>query len=176
MTGRDLGAKVSSLFDVVAQHRPLKNAGSSVISYACDPRHDEDVGLHRAKKVFFSSLWFWTVRDRDTKYLIFHMENMHDFEKKKRASLFIYKFWLSKYTQKKNNNSTLTWLIFGVCLKVYYENTYQLDPPSKFRADKVRPIIEQVLQVNLEGRREWFPRRSVFNNSPLNINIPASII
>lgn len=175
MTGRDLGAKVSSLFDVVALHRPLKNAGSSVISYACDPRHDEDVGLHRAKKVFFSCLWFWTVRDRVTKYLIFHMENMHDFEKK-RASLFIYKFWLSKYTQKKNNNNTLTWLIFGVCLKVYYENTYQLDPPSKFRADKVRPIIEQVLQVNLEGRREWFPRRSVFNNSPLNINIPASII
>lgn len=174
MTGRDLGAKVSSLFDVVALHRPLKNAGSSVISYACDPRHDEDVGLHRAKKVFFSCLWFWTVRDRVTKYLIFHMENMHDFEKK-RASLFIDKFWLSKYT-KKNNNSTLTWLIFGVCLKVYYENTYQLDPPSKFRADKVRPIIEQVLQVNLEGRREWFPRRSVFNNSPLNINIPASII
>lgn len=86
MTGRDLGAKVSSLFDVVALHRPLKNAGSSVISYACDPRHDEDVGLHRAKKV-------------------------------------------------------------------YYENTYQLDPPSKFRADKVRPIIEQVLQVNLEGMK-----------------------
>lgn len=28
------------------------------------------------------------------------MENMHDFEKK-RASLFIYKFWLSKYTKKK---------------------------------------------------------------------------
>lgn len=100
MTGRDLGAKVSSLFDVVALHRPLKNAGSSVISYACDPRHDEDVGLHRAKKVFFVSdfeLW----RDRVTKYLIFHMENMHDFEEKKRASLFIYKFWLSKYTKKK---------------------------------------------------------------------------
>lgn len=173
MTGRDLGAKVSSLFDVVALHRPLKNAGSSVISYACDPRHDEDVGLHRAKKVFFVSdfeLW----RDRVTKYLIFHMENMHNFEKKSIA--FHWQILVIKIYQKKNNNNTLTWLIFGVCLKVYYENTYQLDPPSKFRADKVRPIIEQVLQVNLEGRREWFPRLSVFNNSPLNINIPASII
>lgn len=175
MTGRDLGAKVSSLFDVVALHRPLKNAGSSVISYACDPRHDEDVGLHRAKKVFFSCLWFWTVRDRVTKYLIFHMENMHNFEKKKSIA-FHWQILVIKIYQKKNNNNTLTWLIFGVCLKVYYENTYQLDPPSKFRADKVRPIIEQVLQVNLEGRREWFPRQSVFNNSPLNVNIPASII
>lgn len=99
MTGRDLGAKVSSLFDVVALHRPLKNAGSSVISYACDPRHDEDVGLHRAKKVLFLSLILNC--ERITKYLIFHMENMHDFEKKKRASLFIDKFWLSKYTKKK---------------------------------------------------------------------------
>lgn len=175
MTGRDLGAKVSSLFDVVALHRPLKNAGSSVISYACDPRHDEDVGLHRAKKVLFC-LWIWTVRDRVTKYLIFHMENMHDFEKKKEHRFSFTNFGYQNIPKKKNNNSTLTWLIFGVCLKVYYENTYQLDPPSKFRADKVRPIIEQVLQVNLEGRREWFPRRSVFNNSPLNINIPASII
>lgn len=175
MTGRDLGAKVSSLFDVVALHRPLKNAGSSVISYACDPRHDEDVGLHRAKKVFFSCLWFWNVRDPVTKYLIFHMENMHNFEKKEH-SFSLTNFGYQNIPKKKNNNSTLTWLIFGVCLKVYYENTYQLDPPSKFRADKVRPIIEQVLQVNLEGRREWFPRRSVFNNSPLNINIPASII
>ena len=51
MTGRDLGAKVSSLFDVAAQHRPLKNAGSSVISFACDPRHDEEAGLHKVKKV-----------------------------------------------------------------------------------------------------------------------------
>lgn len=51
MTGRELGAKVSSLFDVAAQHRPLKNAGSSVISFACDPRHDEEAGLHKVKKV-----------------------------------------------------------------------------------------------------------------------------
>lgn len=99
MTGRDLGAKVSSLFDVVALHRPLKNAGSSVISYACDPRHDEDVGLHRAKKVFFSCLWFWTVRDRVTKYLIFHMENMHNFEKKSIA--FHWQILVIKIYQKK---------------------------------------------------------------------------
>lgn len=172
MTGRDLGAKVSSLFDVVALHRPLKNAGSSVISYACDPRHDEDVGLHRAKKVLFLSLILNC--ERITKYLIFHKENMHHFEEEKKGRFSLTNFGYQNI--QKNNNSTLTWLIFGVCLKVYYENTYQLDPPSKFRADKVRPIIEQVLQVNLEGRREWFPRRSVFNNSPLNINIPASII
>lgn len=100
MTGRDLGAKVSSLFDVVALHRPLKNAGSSVISYACDPRHDEDVGLHRAKKVFFVSdfeLW----RDRVTKYLIFHMENMHDFEKKKSIAFHLQILVIKIYQKKK---------------------------------------------------------------------------
>ncbi|XP_061173329.1 dynein light chain Tctex-type 5-B-like [Saccostrea echinata] len=85
MTGRDLGAKVSSLFDVAAQHRPLKNAGSSVISFACDPRHDDD-NMHKAKKV-------------------------------------------------------------------YYENTYRLDPPARFRADKVKPIIEKVLETHLEGKK-----------------------
>ncbi|WAR24280.1 TC1D1-like protein [Mya arenaria] len=37
--------------------------------------------------------------------------------------------------------------------KVYYENTYKMEPPEKFRSDKVKPIIEKVLATNLEGRK-----------------------
>lgn len=104
MTGRDLGAKVSSLFDVVALHRPLKNAGSSVISYACDPRHDEDVGLHRAKKVLFLSLILNC--ERITKYLIIHKEKMHHFEEEKKGRFSLTNFGYQNI--QKNNNSTLT--------------------------------------------------------------------
>ncbi|KAL4236075.1 hypothetical protein ACF0H5_004461 [Mactra antiquata] len=37
--------------------------------------------------------------------------------------------------------------------KVYYENTYKMEPPAKFRPDKVKPIIEKVLAASLEGRK-----------------------
>ncbi|XP_060600404.1 dynein light chain Tctex-type protein 2B-like isoform X2 [Ruditapes philippinarum] len=37
--------------------------------------------------------------------------------------------------------------------KIYYENTYKMEPPEKFRPDKVRPIIEKVLATNLKGRK-----------------------
>lgn len=42
-------------------------------------------------------------------------------------------------------------IILNIFEKVFYENTYQLDPPAKFRPDKVKPIIEKVLEANLEG-------------------------
>ncbi|KAK3091084.1 hypothetical protein FSP39_017013 [Pinctada imbricata] len=80
---RELGSKVSSLFDI-ARHRDLRTVGSSVVSFSCEPVHEED--SHRTKKV-------------------------------------------------------------------YYENTYRLEPPAKFRADKVQPIIRDVLERNLEGRK-----------------------
>ncbi|XP_048731054.1 dynein light chain Tctex-type protein 2B-like [Ostrea edulis] len=88
MTGRELRSKVSSLFDVAAQHKSMKNAGSSIISFVVDPRRQ-------------SSTAPMPPRFR----------------------------------------------------KVFYENTYQLDPPAKFRPDKVKPIIEKVLEANLEGRK-----------------------
>ncbi|KAH3831738.1 dynein light chain Tctex-type 5-B-like isoform X2 [Dreissena polymorpha] len=37
--------------------------------------------------------------------------------------------------------------------KIVYENTYKMEPPEKFRADKVKPIIEKVLATNLEGKK-----------------------
>ena len=45
-----------------------------------------------------------------------------------------------------------------VILQIYYENTYRLEPPAKFRADKVQPIIQDVLDKNLEGR----PKKALF--------------
>ncbi|XP_060085688.1 dynein light chain Tctex-type 5-B-like [Ylistrum balloti] len=81
MSGRPLGAKVSSFFDI--PEKRIHAAGSSVISYACDPSQDDT----RSMK------------------------------------------------------------------KVFYENTYQLDPPKKFRADKITPIIQDILNTNLEGRK-----------------------
>lgn len=100
MMGRDLGVKVFSFFDVVVLYWFLKNVGFSVILYVCDFCYDEDVGFYRVKKVFFLCFWFWIVRDWVIKYLIFYMENMYDFEKK-RVLFFIYKFWLLKYIKKK---------------------------------------------------------------------------
>lgn len=100
MMGRDLGVKVFSFFDVVVLYWFLKNVGFSVIFYVCDFCYDEDVGFYRVKKVFFLCFWFWIVRDWVIKYLIFYMENMYDFEKK-RVLFFIYKFWLLKYIKKK---------------------------------------------------------------------------
>ncbi|XP_050402182.1 dynein light chain Tctex-type 5-B [Patella vulgata] len=35
--------------------------------------------------------------------------------------------------------------------RVYYENTFRMEPPEKFRPDKVLPIIERVLTKHLEG-------------------------
>lgn len=78
-----LGNRVSSLFDFTEKR--LGVTGSSITSFACDPKHDDEPG--RPGK------------------------------------------------------------------KVYYENTYRLEPPAKFRADKVKPIIESVLQKNLEGKK-----------------------
>ena len=37
--------------------------------------------------------------------------------------------------------------------QIAYENTYKMEPPEKFRPDKVRPIIQKVLSTNLEGKR-----------------------
>ncbi|XP_046336447.1 dynein light chain Tctex-type protein 2B-like isoform X1 [Haliotis rufescens] len=37
--------------------------------------------------------------------------------------------------------------------RVCYENTYQLEPPAKFRPDQVKPIIEKVLSINLSGKK-----------------------
>lgn len=37
--------------------------------------------------------------------------------------------------------------------KIYYENTYKMEPPVKFQPDKVKPIIKTVLASNLEGRK-----------------------
>ena len=58
---------------------------------------------------------------------------------------------------------------------MYYENTYQLDPPAKFRADQVKPIIEQVLEANLQGRENPIPLAIDFQQYPLNINMLESI-
>ncbi|CAG2254875.1 dynein light chain Tctex-type 5-B-like [Mytilus galloprovincialis] len=81
--GRDLGTRVSSLFEI--PDKRLTAIGSSITSYACDPRLSEDTG-------------------RPAK-------------------------------------------------KVYYENTFKLEPDSKFRADKVKPIIDDIFAKNLEGRK-----------------------
>ncbi|KAL5017087.1 hypothetical protein ScPMuIL_006676 [Solemya velum] len=37
--------------------------------------------------------------------------------------------------------------------KIYYENNYRLEPDAKFRADMVKPIIEDALTRNLEGKK-----------------------
>lgn len=46
--GRDLGTRVSSLFEI--PDKRLTAIGSSITSYACDPRLSEDTG-RPAKKV-----------------------------------------------------------------------------------------------------------------------------
>ncbi|ESO92401.1 hypothetical protein LOTGIDRAFT_233161 [Lottia gigantea] len=76
---RELGAKVSSVFDLVK--KVAQPCGSSVMSFAYEPHSD-------------------------------------DFRPPK---------------------------------KVYYENTFRMEPPEKFRPDKVMPIIERVLSKRLEG-------------------------
>ena len=39
----------------------------------------------------------------------------------------------------------------AIIFQVVYENTFKMEPPRKFRPDMVKPIIEQVLESNLEG-------------------------
>ena len=49
------------------------------------------------------------------------------------------------------NKSDFSDLIKFIKFQIAYENTYKMEPPEKFRPDKVRPIIQKVLSTNLEG-------------------------
>lgn len=65
MTGRELRSKVSSLFDVAAQHKSMKNAGSSIISFVVDPRRQSSTAPMppRFRKVWIGSVQYF--RDKN---------------------------------------------------------------------------------------------------------------
>ncbi len=59
-------------------------------------------------------------------------------------------YYYKKSNGSRSNNPTEYFL--PLSFQVQYENTYQMEPPAKFRADKVQCIIEEVLHRNLNGK------------------------
>lgn len=41
--------------------------------------------------------------------------------------------------------------------RVLYENTYRMDPPIRFKSEKVNGIISEVLEANLAGKTSYDP-------------------